>query len=275
MGGEMITQNFGHKTIAEHTFDIYSSGVLMEKFQEPILPSKEWSDKMEELSDLGCKHYRATVREDERFIPYFRSATPEAELGSVNVGSRPQKRRPGGVETLRAIPWVFAWTQTRLQLSAWLGVGEAIEEGCGDEKSHQIVEDMYEKWPFFKSNIDLVDMILSKADVQIAGNYDSILLDETDSDSIELGKELRERLIKTTNEVLKLSGHTKLLENEEVLAGAVTTRNTYVDPLNVLQANVLSRLRNGKFEGEEEEAKLKDALVTTINGISAGMKNTG
>lgn len=169
----------------------------------------------------------------------------------------------------------FAWTQTRLQLSAWLGVGEAIAEGCGDQNSHQIVEDMYEKWPFFQSNIDLVDMILSKADVEIAGNYDKILLDKADADSIELGEELRERLVKTTNEVLKLSGHTKLLENEEALASAVTTRNTYVDPLNVLQANVLSRLRKGEFDGPEEEAKLKDALVTTINGISAGMKNTG
>lgn len=125
--GEMITQNFGHRAIAERTLDLYSAGVLMERFQPPVIPREEWRDVMKKLANLGCEAYRQVVRGDPRFVPYFRSATPEPELGSTNIGSRPQKRRPGGVESLRAIPWVFAWTQTRLQLTGWLGVGDALD----------------------------------------------------------------------------------------------------------------------------------------------------
>ena len=120
----MIHQNFGHKERAERSLDIYTAAVLAERYTPRITPNKKWRSLMNKLSDDSCEAYRRIVREDERFVPYFRSATPELELSSLNIGSRPAKRKAtGGVESLRAIPWIFAWTQTRLNLPTWLGVG--------------------------------------------------------------------------------------------------------------------------------------------------------
>ena len=127
--GEMITQNFGQTGVAERTLDLFTAGVLAEKFEFRPEPKQEWREAMERLADVSCDHYREIVRKHPRFVPYFRTSTPELELSGLNVGSRPAKRNPkGGVESLRAIPWVFAWTQTRLNLPAWLGVGEALNK---------------------------------------------------------------------------------------------------------------------------------------------------
>lgn len=125
--GEMITQNYGTVQIAEHTLDIYTAAVMRESFTKHVEPKKEWKEQMERISEVSCADYRHLVREEPRFVPYFRQATPELELGSLNIGSRPAKRNPkGGIESLRAIPWTFAWTQTRTHLSAWLGVGAGL-----------------------------------------------------------------------------------------------------------------------------------------------------
>jgi|EP00624_Nannochloropsis_granulata_P003040 phosphoenolpyruvate carboxylase len=271
--GEMITQNFGHRAVAEATLDLYNAGVLAEFFQPPVEPSPAWRDVMKQLADIGCQHYRATVRGDPRFVPYFRAATPEQELGSANIGSRPQKRRPGGVETLRAIPWVFSWTQTRLHLSAWLGVGEALEAIMASPEHAPTLVEMYKHWPFLYTNMDLVDMILAKADKDIAQNYDKLLV--SDPEQLKLGAELRVKLEETCTAVLKLSGHQKLQQTNLVLQWAIVLRNAYVDPLNILQAHVLKRLRTEAYSSEEEKLRLQDALVVTINGISAGMRNSG
>ena len=120
--GEMINQNFGYGDRAERTLDIYSAAVLAEQHTHRPLPTKEWKGMMDKLSEISCDAYRKIVRGDERFVPYFRAATPELELSNLNIGSRPAKRKAsGGVESLRAIPWIFAWTQTRLNLPTWLG----------------------------------------------------------------------------------------------------------------------------------------------------------
>jgi phosphoenolpyruvate carboxylase len=125
--GEMITQNFGNPSIAEHTLDIYTAAVCREAFTTHVEPSKKWREQMNRVSEISCADYRKLVRGEPRFVPYFRQATPELELGSLNIGSRPSKRNPkGGIESLRAIPWTFAWTQTRAHLSAWLGVGAGL-----------------------------------------------------------------------------------------------------------------------------------------------------
>jgi phosphoenolpyruvate carboxylase len=123
----MITQNFNSPEIAERTLDIYTAAILRESFYKHILPTKNWREQMQRVSDVSCEGYREVVRVDPRFVPYFRQATPELELGSLNIGSRPAKRNPkGGIESLRAIPWTFAWTQNRLHLSTWMGVGKAL-----------------------------------------------------------------------------------------------------------------------------------------------------
>ncbi|CAM9517886.1 unnamed protein product [Phaeothamnion confervicola] len=270
--GEMITQNFGNSGIAERTLDVYTAGVLCDSFRAAPAPPQKWRDMMDRLSDVSCAAYRGVVREDERFVPYFRSATPELELAMLNIGSRPAKRRPtGGVETLRAIPWVFAWTQTRLNLPAWLGVGEALAMAV--EEDGETLRDMYAHWPFFNTTVDLVEMVLSKSDAEIAAHYDAVLV--KDPEARALGDELHSRLGSTTAAVLAVSGNAQLIEKNALLRWQLALRNPYVDPLNVMQVSVLRRLREGEFANDTERQQLEDALKITINGVASGMRNTG
>ncbi len=137
--GEMIRQNFGSLEIAERSVDIYTAALLRESFTKHVEPKQSWRDEMERVAEVSCAAYRKTVREDPRFVPYFRQATPELELGKMLIGSRPAKRNPkGGVESLRAIPWTFAWAQTRMHLSAWLGVGDGLK-GNVSYRSAQLI----------------------------------------------------------------------------------------------------------------------------------------
>eukprot|EP00904_Undaria_pinnatifida_P002802 jgi/Undpi1/12522/HiC_scaffold_6.g02191.m1 len=238
--GEMITQNFGHPGIAINTLDIYTAGA-----------------------------YRGIVRKDPRFVPYFRTATPELELGALNIGSRPAKRRPtGGVESLRAIPWVFSWTQTRLNLPAWLGVGDALAEVASTAEGKADLRGMYEDWPFFATNIGKLHHCLYGS-----SHYDSELVAE--GEAKELGSELRRRLKETAGEILNVSENNELISSNKLLRWQLALRNPYLDPVNIMQAHILHRLRNGKFGGSEEENQLQDALVITVKGIAGGMRNTG
>mmetsp|Transcript_10565 Transcript_10565/g.22080 ORF Transcript_10565/g.22080 Transcript_10565/m.22080 type:complete len:930 (-) Transcript_10565:171-2960(-) len=269
--GEMINQNFGYSDRAERTLDIYTAAVLAEQHTERPLPTKEFKDMMDKLSQISCDAYRRIVRRDERFVPYFRAATPELELSNLNIGSRPAKRKAsGGVESLRAIPWIFAWTQTRLNLPTWLGVGEAINQVLSSDEE-QVLRKMYKEWGPFRTTIDLVEMILSKSDSSIARHYENILV--TDPKAVELGNEIREIHDATEHAVLDLAGHKKLSEHNHMLMRLMEVRNPYVDCLNVLQAETLKRLRQS--EGSAEEEVLKDALLTTITGVANGMGNTG
>lgn len=269
--GEMITQNFGYVDRAERTMDIYTAGVLAEKLTVRPKPTPEWRDMMNKLSDISCAAYRKVVRGDERFVPYFRSATPEVELSNLNIGSRPAKRKAsGGVESLRAIPWIFAWTQTRLNLPTWLGVGEAISEVLKSEDEAKLRE-MYKEWGSFSTTVDLVEMVLAKSEPSIAAHYEEKLV--VDASSKELGKELRAFHIDTEDAILDLTEHQTLSENNAILQRLLHVRNPYVDCLNVLQVETLQRIR--AYEEGQEDKILKDALMTTITGIANGMGNTG
>lgn len=272
--GEMITQNFGQVAIAERTLDLFTAGVLAERFEARPEPKKEWREAMQRLSDVSCKAYRKIVREEPRFVPYFRAATPELELSGLNVGSRPAKRNPkGGVESLRAIPWVFAWTQTRLNLPAWLGVGEAFKKELESKTGEVTIKEMYRDWPWFHTLVDLLEMILVKSEERIAANYDTQLV--TDKESLALGKELRAKLVESSAAVLAVSGHTELQVNNPVLLKSMAVRNPYVDPLNLIQAELLSRLRSDNKLTQEEQMIVQDALLVTINGVANGMRNSG
>jgi phosphoenolpyruvate carboxylase len=269
--GEMINRNFGFGPRAERTMDIYTAAVLSEKLTKREAPSATWREMMAELSKISCDAYRKVVRGDDRFVPYFRSATPELELASLNIGSRPAKRKAsGGVESLRAIPWIFAWTQTRLNLPTWLGVGEAINSILKSDKA-QILRDMYKNWGSFQTTIDMVEMILAKSDSSIAKHYEDVLVKEEKAK--ELGLEIRSLHLDTESAILDLTGHKKFAENSRVLQRSLQVRNPYVDCLNVLQAETLKRKRQLP-EGEEDEV-LNYALKTTITGIANGMGNTG
>ena len=269
--GEMINQNFGHGDRAERTMDIYTAAVLAEKLVERPKPTDEWRAMMNTLAEISCDTYRRIVRFDKRFVPYFRAATPERELTKLNIGSRPAKRKAdGGVESLRAIPWNFSWTQTRLNLPTWLGVGDALNEVLASDKAGTLRE-MYKDWASFRTTIDLVEMVLAKSEPAIAQHYDKMLV--TDSMALELGGEVRALHVATENAVLDLTNHTTLSDGKTMLARALRVRNPYVDCLNVLQAETLKRLREA--EDGKEDAVLNDALLTTITGIANGMGNTG
>jgi len=191
---------------------------------------------------------------------------PEQELTKLPLGSRPAKRRvDGGVESLRAIPWIFAWTQIRLLLPAWLGsdtaLGEAIDQGRLKE-----LQAMYDAWPFFRTNIDMLEMVLAKADVSIAYYYEKRLV----SDELKvLGASLRDRLMQTVALVKQIKGCDQLLESNPMIRESIEVRNPYLDPLHFLQAELLHRDRN------QPDQRLEKALMVTMAGISAGMRNTG
>ena len=278
--GEMITQNYGSAPIAEHTLDIYTAAVLREKFTKHVEPKKEWREQMERISDVSCTDYRHLVREEPRFVPYFRQATPELELQSLNIGSRPSKRNPkGGIESLRAIPWTFAWTQTRTHLSAWLGVGAGLT--ATEAKDIECLQDMYASWPWFRELIDLIAMIVSKTDFSVSKNYDDQLVKSDEAK--RLGEEVREKLVQTRQSILDVTKSEKVAGHHVALQRASNSiRAPYVDPLNVIQAELLKRFRaldqrEDELSTEEkmEKETLQDALIVSINGISSGMRNSG
>lgn len=274
--GEIITQNFGQESVAVRTLDLFTAGVLAERFIPRPEVKPEWRAMMERLSEVSCGVYRHVVRGEERFVSYFRAATPELELAKLNVGSRPAKRNPkGGVESLRAIPWVFAWTQTRLNLPTWLGVGEALSKEMKENPA--VLKEMYAEWPWFKTLIDLLEMILVKSDAKIAENYDKLLV--SDAQSLALGAELREKMKTTTEAVLAVSGSSELQKDNKILLRSLAVRNPYVDPLNAIQAELLRRMRDAEngvtSVSEEEKLIMQDALLITINGIANGMRNSG
>jgi phosphoenolpyruvate carboxylase len=195
---------------------------------------------MQRMADTSRAAYRRLVYETPEFLEYFRLATPELELGRMRIGSRPARRRSGGgVASLRAIPWVFAWTQTRLMLPAWLGIGEAIAEAVASGASDELSE-MYRDWSFFRSTMDLVEMVLAKASPGIAAYYDAQLVPAA---LRSLGDELRANLHRTVGATLQVTGHARLLEENPVLRRSIDVRNPYVDPINLVQVELLSRLR--------------------------------
>jgi len=264
--GEMIQAKFGLPGIAERTLELYTTAVL-EATKRPGSPAlAEWRNLMTRLAQDSRSVYRSFV-ENEAFIRYFRAATPIAELDGLNIGSRPSRRRAsGGLESLRAIPWVFAWTQMRMMAPSWLGVGEALQRAV-DDAELPLLRDMYRGWPFFRSTLNLVEMVLAKTAPQIAELYEQRLVP---SDLRSLGKDLRRRHARTIDVLLAVSGQRRLLEDNPVLRRSIDVRNPYVDPINLVQVELLRRLR-----GSGGDERLRDALLVTINGVAAGMRNTG
>ncbi|WP_297840804.1 phosphoenolpyruvate carboxylase [Pseudomonas sp.] len=266
--GEMIRFKFGLPDIAEQNLNLYLAAVLEATLQPPPRPEPAWREMMDHLAADGVSAYRAVVRENPEFVEYFRQATPEQELGRLPLGSRPAKRREGGVESLRAIPWIFAWTQTRLMLPAWLGweaaLSKALERGEGD-----LLAQMREQWPFFRTRIDMLEMVLAKADSDIARMYDERLVEPRLQ---HLGTHLRDLLSQACQVVLGLTGQSQLLAHSPETLEFISLRNTYLDPLHLLQAELLARSR--KREGSLD-SPLEQALLVSVAGIAAGLRNTG
>ena len=266
--GEMIRFKLGLPQVTISSLSLYTNAILEANLLPPPAPKQEWRDLMDELSDVSCDMYRGYVRENKDFVPYFRSATPELELGKLPLGSRPSKRKPnGGVESLRAIPWIFAWTQNRLMLPAWLGAGAALQAAV-DEGKQSTLETMCRDWPFFSTRIGMLEMVFAKSDLWLAEYYDQRLVDEK---LWPLGKQLRDQLSKDIKVVLTIANDDHLMEDLPWIAESIALRNVYTDPLNVLQAELLHRSRSLP----EPDANVEQALMVTIAGVAAGMRNTG
>ncbi|QXH45846.1 phosphoenolpyruvate carboxylase [Pseudomonas xanthosomatis] len=266
--GEMIRFKFGLPGIAEQNLNLYLAAVLEATLLPPPPPEPAWREVMDQLAADGVKAYRDVVRENPDFVEYFRQSTPEQELGRLPLGSRPAKRRAGGIESLRAIPWIFGWTQTRLMLPAWLGwetaLNNALARGQGE-----LLAQMREQWPFFRTRIDMLEMVLAKADAQIAEAYDQRLVQPP---LLPLGAQLRDLLSQSCRVVLGLTGQPVLLAHSPETLEFIRLRNTYLDPLHRLQAELLARSRSREAA---LDSPLEQALLVSVAGIAAGLRNTG
>jgi len=265
--GETIEAKFGLVDIAARTLEVYTSAMLDAAVMPQAAPRDEWRATIDRLAGAARAAYRAMVYEMPEFVEYFHAATPEPELSAINVGSRPA-RRPGGatgtagVESLRAIPWQFAWTQTRLFLPSWLGIEAAITD-----RDAAPLREMYAQWPFLRSTLDLIAIALAEADPRIAAQYDRLAPPALRP----LGVALRERFTRAADAVLDVMGERDLLHDNPVLRRSIDVRNPYVDPINLVQIELLRRMRSGGAVDPQSQ----HAFVVTVNGIAAGMRNTG
>ncbi len=271
--GEMIRFKFGLEGIALQNLEVYTAATLEATLLPPPVPKDEWRALMDEMTDLSVQVYRQTVRENPHFVKYLRTVTPELELQMLPLGSRPAKRKvSGGIESLRAIPWVFAWTQIRLMLPAWLGTGAAINQVIANDQKG-LLDEMLQEWPYFQTLIDMLEMVLSKADGHVALYYEAHLTD--DEDLKVLGEQLRQRLKDAVKTLLALKGESKLLSSNEVLDQSMKVRKPYLLPLHLLQAELMKRRRLYMNEKQAENTPVDHALMVTIAGIAAGLRNTG
>lgn len=227
-----------------------------------------WNATMDLVAEKGKDAYRALVR-DDALVPFFVAATPVDELGKMNIGSRPAKRPGGlgGLEDLRAIPWVFGWTQSRIILPGWFGVGSGLKAAFDDGRGETLRE-MYGSWAFFRTFVSNVQMTLSKTDLDISAEYVRALVPDGSRGIFDV---IRREHALTLEQVLKVTGEQTLLESAPVLRRTLELRDSYLAPLHALQVSLLRSSR----AAEEPDEDLQRALLLTINGISAGLRNTG
>lgn len=274
--GEMIRFKFGLPALAERALEVYTCAVLEATLAPPPAPLPEWRELMNCLAGEAVGSYRALVKDTPDFVRYFRQLTPEQELTKLPLGSRPAKRKPGGgIESLRAIPWIFAWTQVRLMLPAWLGSDTALEQAVARGETPALRE-MIEGWPFFASNINMLEMVLAKVDLASVREYEELLVE----DGLKpLGETLRQRETQLVQCLLTLREQQELLEQVPLTQQAISVRNPYIIPLHQLQAELLARVRACEQQGvcstTASQAMLERALMVTIAGIAAGLRNTG
>lgn len=271
--GEVIRFKYGVPDVAVSHLEQYVGAVLEATLQPPAAPGKNWQQEMARLTATSMQYYRQTVQQDPQLVPYLRTVTPEQELSRFALGSRPARRQSsGGVESLRAIPWVFAWTQMRLLLPAWLGTGKALAESLADSEREKILRDMIGKWPFFQGMIDKLEVSVAKADLSVASYYEQRL---ANSDELRaFGARLHQDFQHVCAQVQQLTGHRDPLENNPTARWSIDVRNPYTDPLHLLQAELMARLRQADGN-QQTNPTIERALMVTIAGIAAGLRNTG
>ena len=268
--GEVIQQKYGYEPLAKYNLCSYIGAVMQATLNPPPNPKDKWRSLIQKMSEISTNSYRKNINENSDFIRYFKTVTPHIALGKLSIGSRPSKRKNvDNIKSLRAIPWVFAWTQIRLMLPAWLGTAEALRYSS-IKKYKKTLTDMEKNWPFFNSTMDILDMVISKVDPEISKVYESKLADEKLK---SVGKKLRFQFesVKRLNTLITPN---EIINARKKFRKSVIVRNIYSEVLNILQAIVMKKLLKKK-NNKIQKKYLDDAMMTSIAGISAAMKNTG
>jgi phosphoenolpyruvate carboxylase len=294
--GEVISSRYANPDIAHRHLEQMVNAVLLSSGKRsPMSSEKIWAGIMEDLSQRAFVKYRALV-EIPGFLQYFQEATPIELIDRLNIGSRPARRKKSlALGDLRAIPWVFAWTQSRANLPGWYGVGAALEawlEAEGEtlgqssalpssasnasklvnERAARLaqLQEMYERWPFFTTVLDNVQVGLCKGDLAIASLYAKLASSDVRA---AVFSDLSTEFERTKRMVLQVTGYSELLENEQWLQRSIKLRNPYVDPLNYIQVALLRQLRQNPSPAEVEH--LQQAALLSVNGVAAGLQNVG
>jgi phosphoenolpyruvate carboxylase len=270
--GEVIASRYATAPVAYRELELVSGAVLasaVEVLSAPAPPRLSVFEKiMAEMSAAAVSAYQDLVYGDSELVHFFEQATPLAEISQLQIGSRPTRRRETRrIEDLRAIPWVFAWTQSRFLRPGWYGVGSGLERGR-EVFGEELLQAMDQEWPFFAATIANAEMALAKSDLGIAERYASLV------DDAILRNRIWERIqvehARSTREILRLTGQRRLLAREPVLRRSIDRRNPYVDPISFVQVELLRRLRSGY----SQDSTLR-AILRTVNGIAGGLKSTG
>jgi len=271
--GEVLNWKYSDPLLAEWNLEIMiaaSLGALVRPATASAGDEEEWNAPMEQLSQAAFVHYRKQIAENPDVLAYFEQATPVNEMDLARIGSRPSRRSDSRkLEDLRAIPWVFGWMQSRHAVPAWFGVGHALEQYAsrGSHEEQQLKE-MTERFPLFADMIRNVELAMAKADLSIARLYASLVDDVALCESVYAM--LADEFHRARRMILLLTGQKELLDRNPVLSRSIRLRNPYVDPMSLIQVELLRRKRNG-----EQSPELDYAIGATMNGIAAGLHNTG
>ncbi len=275
--GEMVAAKYAQPALARRNLETLVAATISASCgtTEASATSPSHSGAMRELADTAFDAYRSLVYGDDRFVTFFRQITPTNEIASLNVGSRPASRkRSDAIEDLRAIPWVFGWTQCRLMIPAWYGAGSAFEAFAGSDASHaDLLREMYSSWPFFGTIIDNMGMVLAKADIDIGRRYADVLVTDDDMRRDIFGRiEDEHRMTREWHE--RITGSPDPLSDNPLLARSLRNRYPYLDPLHVLQVDLLRRHRDSEPDADGLDL-VQRGIQLTINAIATGIRNSG
>ncbi|WP_375412034.1 phosphoenolpyruvate carboxylase [uncultured Bradyrhizobium sp.] len=276
--GEIISSKYSNAEVGRNNLEILAAATLEASLLQPrhSAPRPEYLEAMEQLSAFAFKAYRNLVYETEGFVDYFWASTVITEIATLNIGSRPASRKKTrAIEDLRAIPWVFSWAQCRLMLPGWYGFGSAVEMWIIEhpDKGMPFLQELYREWPFFRTLLSNMDMVLAKSSIAIASRYAELVPDA----------ELRERIFgrirrewhASIETLLDIMGHDRLLQGNPLLERSIRNRFPYLDPLNHVQVELLKEHRKELPDGEVADEQVLRGIQITINGISAGLRNSG
>ena len=265
--GEIIAAKYGTRESAATNLESIAAATLLASLENAALSAddgRRFATAMAKLSEQAFRAYRGLVYETEGFSAFFRQMTPLSEISELKIGSRPASRTNSQrIEDLRAIPWVFSWAQARVMLPGWYGVGEALR---GADSG--LLREMLEAWPFFRATLDNLEMVLSKSDMGIAASYLTLVEDQASGQA--LFARIRDMWITTQECLLRLTGQTRLLEKHPVLDASIRLRLPYIEPLNLLQVELLKRHRAG-----ESDPRVREGIQLSINAIATALRNSG